>query len=319
MGNIALQVERTLSGQVQSGENVVFDTVSYTDGNIIYDGATGAVTFMETGRYIVNWVIVVQASSYRNGVELTFTSSNGTELRGNSNMRTGEVTGSGIVEITSAPEVFHLKNLTSGSYFYSDTVSMKATLVIISDEIDIGCLAAYQMANILSQMVLEYSTDTWSVFSTTLASYSGVPLDLYTAPDAGGPGLLRLVDINNDYEILPIANILAIYPGGGTVYNPGFTYLMPPDPLPNDCSADFLAAVQSAIPIGTDVAIFMGANISASGSVYRNEYGLMILSDDDGNTPIFIATPYISRVFAEGNLLRSSNDDKRPKIEFIGE
>jgi hypothetical protein len=180
-----------------------------------------------------------------------------------------------------------------------------------------GCFAVAQLANILSQMITAYSTTTWTVFSSSLASYSGVPLDLYTSPNATGPGILRLVDVNSDYEALPITNITAVYPGDGTVYNPAFSYLVSPDPLSPGCDTDMIAAVQFYLPLGTNVDIRLGPAIVATGDIYRNEYGVLVLSDADGNTPIFIATPHILRIFTDDDptlLLASRAGSKKPSI-----
>ena len=151
-----------------------------------------------------------------------------------------------------------------------------------------GCFAVAQLAHLLSQMITIYADTTWTVFSQSLASYSGKPLDLYQSPQASGPGILRLIDENNEYEALPLQNITAIYPGGGTVYDPALTYLSPPEPLPQDCDADLLAAIQSYLPPGTPVEIRLGPTIVASGEVYRNEFGLIVLSNAAGETPVFI-------------------------------
>lgn len=182
-----------------------------------------------------------------------------------------------------------------------------------------GCFAVDQFTNILSQMITAYPTTTWIIFSSSLASYSGMPLDLYTSPNATGPGILRLVDVNNDYEALPIANITVAYPGAGTLYDQSFTYLSPPDPLPPGCDTDMIAAIQSYLPLGTSVDIRLGPAITATGEIYRNEYGVLVLSDADGNTPIFIATPHILRIFTteDPTTLTLSKGSKRPPAVII--
>jgi hypothetical protein len=55
MSNIALQIELLASGLVNVGSNVIFDTVVYSAGNIIYNSVTGVITFNEAGRYALNW------------------------------------------------------------------------------------------------------------------------------------------------------------------------------------------------------------------------------------------------------------------------
>ena len=324
MGNVTLQLERKLLGDVGPAENVIFDIIPYSAGNINYDNTTGIITFNETGRYIVNWIVVLKSSSYANGVVLTLISSEGTEITGNTNVKSGQITGMGVIEIITAPATLSLKNTTNGSYYYSDRIPIKASLIVKKDDTaaeptNMYCFAVSQLIHVLSQMITTYATNTWTVYSESLSNYSGVPLDLYTAPDAVNPGLLRLVDINGDYEIIPIENITAIYPGDGTVYNPEFTYLTPPDPLPVSCDSDMLAAIQSYLVVGTTVEMRLGPAVSASGDVYRNEFGVIVLSDTDGNTPVFIASPKILRIFITGNppVSKQPVDSKKPKIEII--
>lgn len=301
MGNIALQIERTASGIINAGENVVFEATAYSDGNISYNNTTGVITFNEQGRYIINWWVSTQSSSSTDGVVFALSSSQGDFIVGNSPTKTGEIIGVGIVNVSTAPVTLSLVNGSIGNHFYAAQIPLKAALVVTKDDVvetvNGRCLAVAQLVNIISQMINTYSTTTWSVFSHSLASYSGVPLDLYTSPNALGPGLLRLIDLNDDYEALPIINITALYPGDGTVYDSSFTYFPPPDPLPQDCDADMLAAIQSYLPIGTPVDIRFGPQFSASRSVYRNEYGVLVLSDDDGNNPVFLAAHHILRIF----------------------
>ncbi len=320
MGNIALQVERTLSGNIDHGNNVIFELVKYSTGNISYDNTTGTITFMEVGRYVVNWFVVTQSSSYAEGVVLSFSSSNGDYVTGNSGTKTGEVVGIGIIEVTTVPITFSLKNISTGDYYYSENVPLKASLIITRDDlvqpVGMRCLAVDQLINILSQMITAYSTTTWTVYTESFYSYSGIPLELYTAPSAEKPGLLRLIDANNDYETIPIEHITAIYPGDGTLYDPGFTYLNTPNPLSHDCDSDLITAVQSYLPVGTTVEMGLGPVVSASGDVYRNEYGVVVLSDAGGNTPIFIASLKILRIFVIGNASKRKNANKRKKPEI---
>jgi hypothetical protein len=301
MSNIALQIELQSAGMVTVGGNVLFDSIVSSDGNIAYDSSTGVITFNETGRYVINWWVTTQASASANGIVFALSSSQGDFLVGNSPNKTGEVYGAGIVTVTAAPVTLSLVNSSTATFYYPVQVPLKAALIVTEDDVmsntTMTCFAVNQLTHILSQMIAAYPATTWSVFSSSLSSYSGTPVDLYTSPNATEPGMLRLVDVNNAYEALPIANITAVYPGDGTVYDPAFTYLIPPDPLPPGCDTDMIAAIQSYLPLGTDVDIRLGPAISATGEVYRNEYGVLVLSDADGNTPVFLATPHILRIY----------------------
>lgn len=297
MSNIALQMERTQAGSVGTGENVVFDSVLYSSGDIDYDPSTGVMTFPTPGRFVISWNVSTQTSMGSSGVVFAVVLGGNTIIN-SSPSKTGQVSGMAILNIQTAPASVFLVNDGNGSCFYSTTGPVKASLTVTQDgpgaEVDMQCFAVLQFANILRQMVTAYSSTTWSVFSESLASYSGTPVDVYTSPLASGPGLLRLLDSNGQYLALPIQNITAIYPGDGTIYDPDFQYLPLPDPLPQSCSTDIFAAILSYLPVGTTgVGFRLGPSVSASGNVYRNEYGVVVLSDEQGNTPIFLAAPKI--------------------------
>ncbi len=303
MGTIALQIERVPGGTVANGQNVIFDSTVYTAGNISYNSLTGVITFQVPGRYIVNWWVATQSSASTNGAAFTLSSSQGDNLPACSSVKTGEVTGVGIVNVTAVPVTASLVNTSTSTFFYGTNIPLRATLVIVEDTVptipaqSMACFAVAQFTNFLSQMIVAYPSTTWTVYSQSLASFSGTPLDLYTSPNASAPGILRLFDSSSAYEALPISHITAIYPGDGTVYDPSFTFLPNPEPLPQACDTDLIAAIQSYLPLGTSVSLNLGPNISASGDVYRNEYGLLILSDADGNTPIPIFTPNLLRIY----------------------
>lgn len=323
MMSIALQIERTAAGMVAAGENVVFDTVAYASGNIGYNSATGVVNFYEAGRYLINWWVTTQSSASVNGAIFAVSTSEGQITTGNSPVKKGEVCGTGIITVSVVPSTASLINQSADAFYYAAQLPLAAGLVITKDTSGstaetTACFAVAQMAHILSQMITAYAGRTWSVFTSTLATYSGMPLGLYTAPGAAQPALLQLVDVNGDYETLPIAGISAIYPGDGTVYDPSFTFLPAPEPLPPGCDTDLLSAIRSYLPVGTDVSLRMPVSISASGSIYKNEYGVLILSDESGNTPILIASPHIRRIFTQDSALRSAlkSGGKNPTISL---
>jgi hypothetical protein len=54
MANIALQLKLNSSALVNAGSHVLFNTTTYSDGNISYDSATGEINLPEAGRFIVN-------------------------------------------------------------------------------------------------------------------------------------------------------------------------------------------------------------------------------------------------------------------------
>lgn len=300
MGTTALQITRIPAGTVAAGNTVIFDTTVYAAGNISYNDTNGVLTLLAPGRYIINWWVALQSSTSTNGAVFTLVSSQGDFLTGNSSVKTGQVYGDGIIDVTTAPVTVSLRNDSTGAFFFGTQIPLKASLVVVEDAAPattMNCFAVQQMTNFLAQMITAYAAATWTVYSKSLASFSGMPFDLYTSPNTTAPGLLRLVDSNTDYEAIPISQITAIYPGDGTVYDPSFSFLPAPDPLPQGCDSDILAAIQSYLPLGTEVTLTMGTAVTASGGVYRNELGLLILSDEMGNTPIPVFTPNLLRIF----------------------
>lgn len=149
------------------------------------------------------------------------------------------------------------------------------------------CYSIAQLSHVLSQLITMYP-GTWTVFTGSLFSVTGTPGQLYTAPQATDAGLLILEDTGIN-ESFPLTAITAIYVGDGTVYNPAITYLPAPSPLPVGCDTNKILAIQSFLPVNTEISqLLLGASVQASGLVYRNEFGLLVLSDAGGNTPVFV-------------------------------
>jgi hypothetical protein len=157
------------------------------------------------------------------------------------------------------------------------------------------CYSIMQLSNILSQLIKLYPVTVWTVYTTSLYSITGVPDQLYSSPDESGAGLLILKDTTQS-EAIPLIAITAIYIGDGTVYNDSIKYLDSPSPLPVGCDTELITTVHSYLPLLTDVALLIGPSVQASGLVYKNEYGLLVLSDIDGNTPIFIPSSQIETI-----------------------
>ncbi len=138
MSNIALQIQKLSSGSVAVGNNVIFDVVDYSAGNISYNSVTGVITFNEIGRYIINWWIAAQASSSASGTVFAIESTQGDFIRGNNPSKTNQVLGSGIVDIAIAPVEVSLVNAGAGIIYYSNLVPVNANLVVVQDDIGSG-------------------------------------------------------------------------------------------------------------------------------------------------------------------------------------
>jgi hypothetical protein len=134
MSNIALQIERSTAGTVLAGENVIFDSVSFQAGNIVYNNVTGVITFNESGRYVINWWIALQTGITSSGAVFAITSSQGDYIEGASGIKMGEVYGIGIIEVVTAPVTVSLINGSDNTFLYSPIVPTTASLVVIEDD-----------------------------------------------------------------------------------------------------------------------------------------------------------------------------------------
>ncbi len=120
MSNSALQIDLNAALSIGTGSNVLFDSIIYLSGNISYNPSTGTVTIPEAGRYVIHWWLATQSSASLNGSAFAISSSQGDFIIGNSPIKTGEVYGVGIIEVTAPPVTFSLVNIsTSTVYFFS--------------------------------------------------------------------------------------------------------------------------------------------------------------------------------------------------------
>ena len=130
-----MQIERSASGSILPGANVIFDAIQYKAGNINYNTSTGVITFNEAGRYVINWWVATQTSTGANGMIFALSSSQGDFIQSDSPIKTGEVYGQGIIDVTSAPVTLSLLNSTTTNIIYSTIVPIKASLMLVEDDI----------------------------------------------------------------------------------------------------------------------------------------------------------------------------------------
>ncbi|HHW49626.1 MAG TPA: DNRLRE domain-containing protein [Clostridiaceae bacterium] len=154
-----------------------------------------------------------------------------------------------------------------------------------------------QLAHVIEQLINLYPTNEFTVFTNVLSSsnITGTPLELFK-PSPGTFGALFILDEAGQKKVIPLNSIVAIYLGSGSVYNPSITYLTPPKLAPG-FDTNLLASYYEYFPVSTRVQLWGGAIIFAAGMVYKNEYGIIVLSDEDGNTPVFVPVLNINIVF----------------------
>jgi hypothetical protein len=208
----------------------------------------------------------------------------------------GTVTNNGLA-LTNSDGVTLVEFATNNIVYEPYFPTLELTYSASPSESTAICFSYAQLAHVIEQLITIYPTSIFSVFTTGLvaSSITGIPYELYTAPDGTYGGLFILMD-SGQQEVIPLSSITAIYTGDGTVYDPTMTYLDPED-LSSGCDKNILSAISDFMASQTDVQIYLGSNISASGLIYKNEYGLVVLSDASGNTPIFIPETHITAIF----------------------
>ncbi len=153
-----------------------------------------------------------------------------------------------------------------------------------------------QLAHLIEQLIVLYPTNTVTVFTKGFSpsSVTGTPYQLYSSSE-GTYGAIFVLTDNGQQEAIPINAIAAIYTGDATVYNPSITYLPTPT-FPAGCDTNLITAVHDYLPISTEVQIYIGSIVQASGTIYKNEYGILVLSDAAGNTPVFVPITNITMI-----------------------
>ncbi|WP_101698550.1 hypothetical protein [Clostridium minihomine] len=133
MGQTALQMDLNASSVIESNERVIFNTIKYSVGDISYNTTTGELTLSAAGRYVIDWWLAVQFSLSTSGAAFALETSQGDLIIGNSPIKTDEVYGIGIIEVTTAPVTVVLKNIGTGPIYLSPSVPLQGTLVLFED------------------------------------------------------------------------------------------------------------------------------------------------------------------------------------------
>lgn len=173
------------------------------------------------------------------------------------------------------------------------------------------CFCYSQLAHVIQQIIMFYPASTITVFTKglTASSITGTPHQLFSS-SVGSNGALFIVMDSGQQQVIPVNSITAIYTGDGTVYNPSFDYLPAPT-FPVGCDTDLVTAYYEYLNDKTDIDIYTGSNIHATGTIYKNECGIIVLSDGSGNTPVFIPVlPITALIPSTSPSLAKVNSDK---------
>ena len=116
----------------------------------------------------------------------------------------------------------------------------------------------------------------------------GRPGSLTLGPN-GLTGVFEVINSQNFRQYLSICSIDTILINNST-YNDAISYLPEPDPVPTDCCADCEAVIRSLLPVGTTANIITSTQTPSTGTVIRNEYGMIVLSNEDDANITFVST-----------------------------
>lgn len=135
MASIALQlIAESINIDINSQESIVFDVVRYASDSVSYNPATGEITLFGIGSYTAHWWVATQSVSRSGGASLALVSNQGSEQIEYSPIKTGEVYGFGVFEVTEGePVTISLKNITDGTMFLSTDEPVKASLILNYD------------------------------------------------------------------------------------------------------------------------------------------------------------------------------------------
>lgn len=289
----SLYLAKNSSSTIPIGGAVIFDTVMFDTGGISYSPLTGVVTFNQKGVYRINWWVASQTVGSSAAPVITLVATGGGNYTGDSPLQQGVITGMGIFNVTSAPATLTLYNLSSGDLSLTSSIPVKA-MIGINLETAAGTVDTMQdfqyrqLAHVLAQIITLYPGAAMRTYTPGLYEIDGAPTSLYTSPEATNPGVF-VMTLAPDLESVPLNTIMAFRTGEGTDYNESITYLAPPSPLPVGWDANIITAVHDYLSVGDAVDIYWGIGNNTSGFVYKNEYGMFVVTADmTGAEPYFI-------------------------------
>lgn len=158
MGKILFQAELTTTAQLDMNENVVFDNVITTSGDILYNSGTGEFLISQNGGYKVEWWVSVQSNRSTNGTGFVIVTTDGLIATGNSQIHTNQVNGFAILNVDDQPVSFRLRNNSAGTLYIGTDVPVKASIAIYGDDYGTArtadlCLMTTMMGNIDTNIV----------------------------------------------------------------------------------------------------------------------------------------------------------------------
>ncbi len=157
------------------------------------------------------------------------------------------------------------------------------------------CFCQAQLAYVIQQLMEKYSGKTFTVFTNTWFDIVGIPTALYQSPDGNGPGLLVMTDSTGEIATVTLNTIAVISIGDESLYDQSITYLIPTLPFQPGCDTDIVTAIHDYWPVSSKITnVYSEILIDSTGTIIKNEYGMLVLESSTDNHPIFIAPLHIA-------------------------
>lgn len=151
------------------------------------------------------------------------------------------------------------------------------------------CFSYAQLANVITQLMQLHPSAVMTFYTAgfNVVGVQGTPVELYASPVAAY-GMLAVVMNNGAKAVVPLNQIVSVSLPTGTPYDQSIHYLPVPQ-FPAGCDKDLITSWHDYLPPETSVTVYAGSLISETGVVYRNEYGLLVIADDNaGVNPVFM-------------------------------
>ena len=147
------------------------------------------------------------------------------------------------------------------------------------------------MRNVIRQIIQLYPSDNIIVAMESGNNASGRPGSLLPAPDTNpNAGLFQLVNNQGVPQAAVSLCRIASIRITSAAYNNNITYLPAPVPALTGCGADCQSAIRAYRPTGASgVSINAGGQTVASGTVLRNEYGMLVIVGNNNSNPAFVS------------------------------
>ena len=158
------------------------------------------------------------------------------------------------------------------------------------------CGCKEQMRNIIQQIITLYPNNDLLVTLESGDAVVGRPGSLIAGPN-GRTGVFEVTNPQSISQYLSICSIDTVQLNNA-VYNDAIAFLSNTVPKPADCLADCDETIRSLMPVGTsDVSIITNTQTPSTGTVIKNEYGMIVLANEVNNNITFISTCSIDLFF----------------------